>query len=140
MSNLEDKRKQLEASKQFHEENADRIRFDANIPKTVVFPANWNELVKEEERTFTDGKTGDDKTVTYTVYQVFNPNSDDPTKLRTLSATESLNAEICSVLNDAIEQGWEGAVIANIVKEMKGQQFGKWKVRANKYEEGGAAS
>jgi len=134
MSNLEDKKKQLEASKQFHEENADRIRFDANIPKTVVFPANWNELVKQEERSF------DDKTVTYTIYQVFNPNSDDPTKLRTLSATESLNAEICSILNDAIEQGWEGAVIANIVKEMKGQQFGKWKVRANKYEEGGESN
>ena len=60
--------------------------------------------------------------------------------MRTLSATESLNAEICSILNDAIEQGWEGAVIANIVKEMKGQQFGKWKVRANKYEEGGESN
>jgi len=134
---IEEKREALNKSKTYHDENADQIRFDANIPKTVIFPANWNEMLDYKNREFDDQKNpGEKKSVTYTIYKVHNPNSQDAKKLRILEASASLNSEISAFLEMALESGWNGASIAKITKQVKGSSnFATWSVRGDKIED-----
>lgn len=131
---IEEKRAKLEESKKYHDENASQIRFDANIPKTVIFPANWLELIDYRSKEFDDkDNPGQKKSVTYTVYKVYNPNAQDTKTLRILEASASLNSEITAFLEMALEQGWNGASIAKITKVVKGSSnYASWSVRGDK--------
>ena len=131
---IEEKRQKMEEAKKYHEENAETIRFDANIPKTVVFPANWHELLEYKTREFDDPKNpGEKKSVTYTIYKVYNPNAQDTKKLRKLEASSALSGEISIWLEMGMDQGWNGASMAQITKMVKGSSnYAKWSVKGDK--------
>lgn len=131
---IEDKREKIQEARKYHDENSEKIRFDANVPKTIVFPANWNETVSFVNRQFDDQKNpGEKKTVTYTIYKVHNPNAQDTKTLRTLEASSALNEEINKFLDMANDQGWEGASMATITKVQKGNSsYSSWTVKGDK--------
>ncbi len=131
---LEEKKAALQKSKTYHAENSDFIKFDPNIPKTVIFPANWHEMISYRDKEFDDKKNpGQKKIVTYTVYKVYNPNSQDTKRLRTLEASGGLSEEISTFLDLAIEQAYDGASIAKITKVQKGSsEYARWTVQGDR--------
>ena len=126
----QDKHNILQKGKEFNKENSENIRFDPNVPVTVVFPSDWHLHFKQEVKESRDNK---DETYVQSTFQVMNPNSTDPKKLRTLKASEALYDAIAKVLEESIEQGYEGSIIMKITKEMKGgNQYGTWSVQGKK--------
>lgn len=134
MSTIDQKKQALLKSKEYHDENTQFIRIDANVPKTVVFPANWSDLITYKEKEFPDENDPEKKrTATYTCYKVHNPNSANPKVLRDLDASASLDAQIGEFLNMSLEQGVEGAILAKIVKKQKGNSRNvTWSVQGDK--------
>jgi DNA uptake protein ComE-like DNA-binding protein len=137
MSTLEEKKAALYASKSYHDENSDKIRFDANIPKTVIFPSDWAKHLSNLTREYDDeNNPGQKKSVTYTVYKVYNPNAADAKKLRTIEASAKLDEQISQFLEAGLEQGWDGACIAKIKKIQKGSSKNvTWSVQGDKFDE-----
>jgi hypothetical protein len=134
---VQDKLDALSKTKSYHDENSDKIRFDPNVPKTVVFPSNWDEYLSNIDKEFDDkDNPGQKKTVTYTVYKVYNPNSANAKKLRTIEASAALDAQIGKFLGMALEQGYSGACIAKIEKIQKGSsQNITWSVQGDRFDE-----
>lgn len=134
MSSLEEKKQALLQSKKYHDENSEEIRFDPNVSKTVIFPADWNKHLSYKDREYDDqNNPGQKRLVTYTVYKVWNPNAQDTKKLRSLSATSALNDEISNFLGMSLEQDWVGATIAKITKNQKGNSKSvKWSVQGDR--------
>lgn len=137
MSSLEAKKQALFASKAYHDENADKIRFDPNVSKTVVFPSDWQKYLGSITKEFDDPKNPDQKkSVTYTTYKIYNPNAADAKKLRVLEASAALDAQISKFLEIALEQDYDGACIAKITKIQKGSsQNITWSVQGDRFDE-----
>ena len=127
---IEDKQKAIERSKQFHDENSNVITFSANITRAVIFPADWHRHLEYKTREFDDrDNPGEKRTVTYTIYKVWNPNAQDAKTLRKISASSALNDEISKFLDMANNKGWNGACMARITKMQKGNStFSSWSV------------
>lgn len=132
---LEEKRRALQSSKHFEEARAEEIRFTGESDvKVVIFPANWSEQMKDEEYPYFDKETKEQKTGTKTIYYVFSPNAINPHILKKLEAKPGLNGKIRQCLNGAIDQGWEGAIIATIAMTRLPTYTG-WSVKGQKYED-----
>ena len=133
---VEDKKKLLKQGSDFNRDNAEYIKFDPNIPVTVILPPDWIKDFKQEPRTFID-RDGNEKEQVYSHFKVMNPNAADPKKLRSLKATESLYSELNTVIEAALETGWNGPIMLRIEKKVSGASFGKWSVQGKEYKEGG---
>ena len=132
MSSLDQKKAAIKKSREYMRANAKKVRFDPNIPVLVIFPADWYNQMTQETRESRD-KDGDDYAVT--IYKVHNPNADDPEKMQVLEASEKLNAEITTVLEESNEEGWDGPIEMKIIKKVTGgNPYGQWSVQGQKYE------
>ena len=133
---IEDKRKLLKEGSDFNRDNAENIRFDPNIPVTVILPEDWIKDFKQEPKTATD-KDGNERQYVTSLFKVKNPNAADPQKLRTLRASESLYDEINTVIEGALESGYNGDLIMRIEKKVTGgNTYGKWSVQGKEFKEG----
>jgi len=134
---IEEKMETLRKSKEYHDENTPFIRIDANVPKTVVFPSNWSELITYKQKEFEDEKDPEKKRMaTYTCYKVYNPNSANAKLLRDLDASAALDVQISKFLEMSLEQGYGGACIAKITKIQKGNSRNvTWSVQGDKFDE-----
>jgi len=133
---LDEKRAMLKKGSDFYRDNAEYIRFHPNIPISVILPADWNKEFKPESRRTTD-KDGTEKQYTVCIFRVRNPNAADPHKLRTLTASQALYAEMKVVIEGILEKGWNDDIIMRIEKKMTGgNTFGKWSVQGREFEEG----
>ena len=130
---IEEKYKALQTSRHFHEARAEEIRFEDNAPRIVIFPSNWSELMKDEDYTYIDSSKKE-KVGTKTIYYVFSPNSINAQILRKMPATPGLNNKITQCLKQALDEGWDGPIIATIVMK-KGDGFVAWSVQGQKYHE-----
>jgi hypothetical protein len=131
---LEDKKALLKKGADFNRENSENIRFNPNIPVTVVFTEDWHKHFKQETQQRQDNP--EEEYVT-NLFMVQNPNSEDPTRLRRLRASQKLYEQISDVLQASMEQGWNGPVIMKITKKVTGgNQYGTWSVHADKFQEG----
>lgn len=132
---LDEKRALLKKGSEFNRDNAENIRFDPNIPVTVILPAEWHKEFKQESRTATD-KDGKERQYVTSIFKVRNPNAADPQRLRTLRASEALYEEMNTVIGGALETGWNGDLIMRIEKEVTGgNTYGKWSVQGREFKE-----
>jgi hypothetical protein len=132
---LEEKKAALKKGSDFNRDNAENIRFDPNIPVTVILPADWIKDFKQDTRTTTDSD-GNEREYVVSLFKVMNPNAADPKRLRTIKASESLYSEINTVIESALELGWEGPIIMRIEKKVTGgNTYGKWSVQGKEFKE-----
>jgi hypothetical protein len=133
---LDEKRALLKKGSDFNRENAEYIRFDPNIPVTVILPADWVKHFKQEARVVTE-KNGSERQYVISFFKVRNPNAEDPHKLRTLKASPALYEEISAVISETLEKGWDGDIIMRIEKKMTGgNPYGKCSVQGGEFKEG----
>lgn len=132
---LDEKRALLKEGLDFYRDNAESVRFPPNIPVSIILPANWNKEFKKEQRVKTE-TDGTEKKYAVTIFRVRNPNAADPHKLRTLTASHALFAEMKVVIEEISEKGWNGEIIMRIEKKVRGgNPFGKWSVQGREFEE-----
>ena len=133
---LDEKRALLKKGSDFNRDNAESIRFDPNIPVSVILPGDWIKDFKQETRTTTD-KDGTVRQYAISRFKVRNPSAADPHKLRTLTASQALYDEINAVIDGSLEKEWNGDIIMRIEKKLTGgNPYGKWSVQGREFEEG----
>lgn len=132
---IEDKKAALKKGTEFNRDNAEYIRFDPNIPVTVILPADWIKDFKQEPKT-SQNADGSDRDYVVSYFKVKNPNAADPEKLRSLKASEALYAEMNTVIEGALATDWNGPIIMRIEKKVTGgNTYGKWSVQGKEYKQ-----
>jgi len=130
---IDDKKATLKKGAEYNRANATKIRFDPNIPVTVIFPEDWHKHFKQETR---ESRDNPEETYVANVFEVKNPNSEDPERWQVLEASEKLYSEISTILEQSIEQSWNGPIIAKITKKVTGgNPYGQWSVQGQPYKE-----
>jgi hypothetical protein len=132
---IQEKLDTIKRAREFNMQNMSNIRFDANIPITIILPSDWTSKFKQQVEKGVNAD-GSEYTRNVTILYVKLPNSVDPEQLRPMKCSEALWAEISTVVEEAVDrEGWEGDIIMIITKVMKGnKKFPSWSVKGDKFQ------